>query len=69
VAEIERYMSWPGQALGYKIGQLKIREIRAAAEQQLGAKFDIMGFHDAVLMEGALPLAVLEARMKAWAAR
>jgi uncharacterized protein (DUF885 family) len=69
VAEIERYMSWPGQALGYKIGQLKIREIRAAAEKQLGRKFDIKGFHDAVLMEGALPLAVLEAHLKAWAAQ
>lgn len=69
VAEIERYMSWPGQALGYKIGQLKIREVRAAAEKQLGPKFDIRAFHDTVLMEGALPLAVLEAHLKAWAAR
>lgn len=69
VAEIERYMSWPGQALGYKIGQLKIREIRAAAEKRLGPKFDIRGFHDAVLMEGALPLSVLEAHVKAWASR
>lgn len=69
VAEIERYMSWPGQALGYKIGQLKILGIRAAAEKQLGPKFDIRGFHDTVLMEGALPLAVLEAHLKAWAAR
>ncbi len=67
IAEIERYMSWPGQALGYKMGQLKIREIRTAAEKQLGPKFDIRAFHDAVLAEGALPLAVLEARMKAWA--
>jgi uncharacterized protein (DUF885 family) len=68
IAEIERYMAWPGQALGYKMGQLKIREIRTAAEKQLGPKFDIRAFHDAVLMEGALPLAVLETRMKAWAA-
>jgi uncharacterized protein (DUF885 family) len=68
IAEIERYMAWPGQALGYKMGQLKIREIRTAAEQQLGPKFDIRAFHDAVLTEGALPLAVLESRMKAWAA-
>jgi uncharacterized protein (DUF885 family) len=66
VAEIERYMSWPGQALGYKIGQLKIRELRTNAEQRLGAKFDIKAFHDIILMEGALPLAVLEARVKAW---
>jgi uncharacterized protein (DUF885 family) len=69
IAEIERYMSWPGQALGYKIGQLKIREVRAAAEKQLGPKFDIRAFHDLVLMEGALPLSVLEARVQAWAAR
>lgn len=68
VAEIERYMSWPGQALGYKIGQLKIRELRTLAEQQLGPKFDIKGFHDVVLMEGALPLNVLEARANAWVA-
>jgi uncharacterized protein (DUF885 family) len=68
VAEVERYMAWPGQALGYKMGQLKIREIRTAAEKQLGSKFDIRAFHDAILMEGALPLAVLETRMKAWAA-
>ncbi len=67
VAEIERYMSWPGQALGYKIGQLKIRELRTNAEKQLGPKFDIKAFHDAILMEGALPLSVLEARIKAWA--
>jgi len=66
VAEIERYMSWPGQALGYKVGQLKIRELRARAEKQLGAKFDLPAFHDRVLMEGALPLAVLEAHVQAW---
>ncbi|HEY8993909.1 MAG TPA: DUF885 domain-containing protein [Lacunisphaera sp.] len=67
VAKIERYMAAPGQALGYKIGQLKILEIRAAAEKQLGARFDIRAFHDAVLMEGALPLAVLEAHVRRWA--
>ncbi len=66
VSETERYMAWPGQALGYKIGQLKIRELRAAAEKQLGPKFDIRAFHDLVLMEGALPLSVLEARVQAW---
>jgi uncharacterized protein (DUF885 family) len=69
IAEIERYMAWPGQALGYKIGQLKIRELRTLAEKQLGAKFDIRAFHDEVLMEGALPLAVLDARIKTWIAR
>jgi len=68
IAEIERYMSAPGQALGYKMGQLKIRELRTLAEKQLGPRFDIREFHDQVLMEGALPLAVLEARVKTWAA-
>jgi len=67
VAKIERYMAAPGQALGYKIGQLKILAIRAAAEKQLGTKFDIRAFHDAVLMEGALPLGVLEAHVQSWA--
>ncbi len=66
VAEIERYMSWPGQALGYKIGQLKIRELRHRAEQQLGAKFNLPDFHDQILMEGALPLAVLDAHVQEW---
>ena len=65
-AEIERYMAMPGQALGYKMGQLKIRELRARGEQQLGAKFDLRAFHDEVLGEGALPLAVLEAHLQAW---
>ncbi len=68
LAEVERYMSWPGQALGYKIGQLRIRELRTRAEQQLGAKFDIKAFHDQVLREGALPLAVLEAYLQDWIA-
>jgi uncharacterized protein (DUF885 family) len=68
IAEIERYMSWPGQALGYKMGQLKIRELRTLAERQLGAKFDLRAFHDQILMEGALPLAVLEAHLKDWMA-
>ena len=69
IAEIERYMAWPGQALGYKIGQLKIRELRTLAEKELGPRFDIRRFHDQVLLEGALPLAVLEARLKAWIAQ
>ncbi|MBI3885829.1 MAG: DUF885 domain-containing protein [Opitutae bacterium] len=63
---IERYMAHPGQALGYKIGQLKIRELRARGEQQLGPRFDLRAFHDEILGEGALPLAVLEARLQAW---
>jgi uncharacterized protein (DUF885 family) len=69
VAEIERYMAAPGQALGYKMGQLKILQLRALAEKQLGAKFDIRAFHDQILMEGSLPLAVLDARVKAWIAQ
>ncbi|MEY2879896.1 MAG: hypothetical protein RLZZ15_2276, partial [Verrucomicrobiota bacterium] len=66
VAEIERYMAWPGQALGYKIGQLKIRELRARAEKTLGAKFNLRTFHDEILGEAALPLAVLEHHLDDW---
>lgn len=68
VAEIERYMAWPGQALGYKIGQLKIRELRTRAETRLGPKFDLKDFHDQVLMPGALPLSVLEGHIDNWIA-
>jgi len=60
LAEIDRYISWPAQALSYKMGQLTIRELRTKAEQQLGAKFDIREFHDAVLREGTLPLELLK---------
>ncbi len=60
VAEIDRYISWPAQALSYKMGQLTIRELRTKAEQQLGAKFDIREFHDAALREGTLPLELLK---------
>ena len=66
ISEIDRYIVWPGQALAYKIGQLKIRELRKEAESRLGVKFDERKFHDAVLENGALPLSVLEARMKLW---
>jgi uncharacterized protein (DUF885 family) len=66
IAEIDRYIVWPGQALAYKIGQLKIRELRKEAEGRLGAKFDERKFHDAVLENGALPLNILEAHMKKW---
>jgi uncharacterized protein (DUF885 family) len=66
---IERYMAIPGQALGYKIGQLKIRELRAKYEQQLGSKFKLSNFHDELLKDGSMPLAVLEKKMDAWAAK
>ena len=67
-AETERYIAIPGQALGYKIGQLKISELRARAEKALGPRFDIRDFHAQVLMTGALPLAVLEAKIDRWIA-
>ena len=64
----ERYMAWPGQALGYKIGALKIIELRQRAAAALGPKFNLARFHDAVLAEGAIPLALLETKMNAWIA-
>lgn len=67
-AETDRYISTPGQALAYKIGQLKILELRARAKQELGDKFDIRAFHDEILGGGALPLDVLDARMQGWIA-
>jgi uncharacterized protein (DUF885 family) len=67
-AETERYIAIPGQALAYKIGQLKISELRARAEQALGPRFDIGEFHEQVLMSGALPLAILEAKIDRWIA-
>lgn len=68
VAEIERYMAIPGQALSYKIGQLKIRELRSKAEKELGTKFSIKEFHNQVLDSGCLPLKVLEAKINSWIA-
>jgi uncharacterized protein (DUF885 family) len=67
-AEIERYMTNPGQALGYKIGALKIRELRNRYEKQLGAKFSIAEFHNQLLKDGSMPLSVLEAKLDRWAA-
>jgi uncharacterized protein (DUF885 family) len=66
IVEVDRYIVWPGQALAYKLGQLKIREMRAQAEKTLGARFNVRTFHDAVLEEGALPLDLLEAHMREW---
>lgn len=65
-AEVNRYISNPGQALAYKIGELKMREMRTLAEQRLGARFDLRTFHDALLENGAVPLDVLEAHMRRW---
>ena len=64
--EVERYISWPGQALAYKIGELKILELRKRAETQLGDKFNIRRFHDAVLMDGGMPLDILETKIDRW---
>ena len=66
--EVDRYISWPGQALAYKTGQMKIRALRAEAEKELGPKFDVRTFHDHVLGNGAVPLDLLETNVKAWVA-
>jgi uncharacterized protein (DUF885 family) len=66
VSEAERYIANPGQALGYKIGQLKIRELRTRAETKLGEKFNVKEFHNQILLDGALPLDILDTKIDRW---
>jgi uncharacterized protein (DUF885 family) len=68
VNEVDRYIAWPGQALAYKIGQLKFTELRRRATQELGPKFDLKEFHDVILLQGALPLNLVEQHVNTWIA-
>jgi len=64
--EVDRYISWPGQALGYKMGEIQIRELRARAEETLGDRFNVRVFHEVVLRDGGIPLSSLEEHVQAW---
>ena len=66
IAEIERYITWPGQALGYKLGMIKILSLREEAKTVLGDRFDLSAFHDEVLLNGAVPMTVLDKNVKRW---
>jgi uncharacterized protein (DUF885 family) len=66
IAEVERYIAWPGQALGYKVGEIAIRGMRDEAERELGERFDLKAWHSMVLRGGELPLDVLAKRNAAW---
>jgi prolyl oligopeptidase len=68
VVEIDRYLVMPGQALAYKLGELKFKELRAYATKELGSKFDVRTFHDELLRNGALPLSIVDSHMRAWVA-
>ena len=68
IAEVERYMAIPGQALSYKVGQLKILALRERAEKAQGDKFDLKAFHDQILTSGSLPMAVMEQKIDRWIA-
>ena len=69
IVEVDRYIVWPGQALAYKLGELKIKELRASAEKKPGDNIDIRLFHDEILGHGAVPLDILEAQVKGWLTR
>ena len=66
--EVDRYISWPGQALSYKLGEITIMRLRREAEAALGPKFDVRAFHDAVLAQGSVPLPVLDSQIRAFIA-